>query len=42
MTYNEDERDHVPATIDEVHLPGDVLESDGDTVYKDNAVRFWR
>lgn len=35
-TYNEDETDDIPATVDEVHLPSDVGQRDGNAVDKHN------
>jgi hypothetical protein len=32
--YNEDQSNDIPATVDEVHLPGDVRQGDRDTVHQ--------
>lgn len=42
MTHDENKTDYVPATVDEVHLPGDVLKRDWDAVDEYDAVKRGR
>jgi hypothetical protein len=39
-TYDKDKTDDVPATVDKVHLPGNMGQRDRDAVNKDDSTRL--